>query len=92
MVAVTLPVQWAWTGLRARGTRHQTGREDTRPGLRLLHRGNFQEKAGRDCKASAETGAVRVPLPGVPRVVSDVHWPARGYGQLYLHKLLKVIC
>lgn len=52
MVAVTLPVQWAWTGLQARGTRHQTRREDTRPGLRLLHRGNFQERGGRDCKSS----------------------------------------
>lgn len=43
MVAVTLPVQWAWTRLQAKGTRHQTGRADTHLGLRRLHRGNFQE-------------------------------------------------
>lgn len=33
-----------------------------------------------------------VPLLGVPRVVSDFHWSVQGYGQLYLPKLLKVIC
>lgn len=46
MVAVTLPVQWAWTRLQAKGTRHQTGRGDTRLVLRLPHRGNFQEEGG----------------------------------------------
>jgi hypothetical protein len=46
MVAVTLPVQQAWTRLQVRGSRHQSGKGDTRLGLRPFHRGKCQEEEG----------------------------------------------
>lgn len=42
MVAVTLPVQQAWTRLQAKGARQQSGRGNTQLGLRPLHRGECQ--------------------------------------------------
>lgn len=44
MVAVTLPVQQAWTRLQARKARHQSGRENTQLGLRPLHRGEYERQ------------------------------------------------
>lgn len=44
MVAVTLPVQQAWTRLQARKARHQSGRENTQLGLRPLHRGECKRQ------------------------------------------------
>lgn len=46
MVAVTLPVQQAWTTLQARRARHQSGRGNTQLGLRPLHRGECQGEGG----------------------------------------------
>ena len=46
MVAVTLPVQQAWTGLQARRARHQPGRGNTQLGLRPPHRGKCQREGG----------------------------------------------
>lgn len=46
MVAVTLPVQRAWTRLQARRAEHHSERGNTQLGLRPLHRGECQKQGG----------------------------------------------
>lgn len=72
MVAVTLPVQQAWTRLQARETRHQSGRGDTHLGLRPLHRGKCQE-VGVGSRSSKKPVLNNVTLSEVLRVASIFH-------------------